>query len=66
MACEDSTVCSGEELCLLQQQLMAASIHGFENLISTSKNQDLEYLKMTQLALLAVLGNPVVSGGTTT
>ena len=37
---------------------MAASIHGFENMISISKNQDLEYLKMTQLALLAVLGNP--------
>ena len=51
-------VCDPQGLCLLQQQLMAASIQGFQNLVSTTHNQDLAYLQDTKLMLLAVLGNP--------
>ena len=51
-------VCDPQGLCLLQQQLMGASIMGFQNLVSTTHNQDLEYLKASNLTLLSVLGNP--------
>lgn len=51
-----ATVCDGEGMCLLQQQLMAQSILGFGNLVTTSHNQDIEYLKTTQIVTMAAIG----------
>ena len=49
-------VCSNDGMCLLQQQLMAQSIIGFGNLVTTSHNQDIEYLKSTQIITMAAIG----------
>ena len=50
-----AVVCDGEGLCLLQQQLMAQSIVAFGNLVTTSHNQDIEYLKTTQIITMAAI-----------
>ena len=55
-------VCSPEGMCLLQQQLMAQSVLAFGNLVTTSHNQDIEYLKSTQITTLAAIGK-VAPGG---
>lgn len=49
-------ICDPQGMCLLQQQLMAQSILGFGNLVTTSHNQDIEYLKTTQIVTMAAIG----------
>ena len=56
-----NAVCDNDGMCLLQQQLMAQSVLSFGNLVTTSHNQDIEYLKTTQIVTMAAIGKTNVN-----